>query len=39
MTESRSVPIMSAKVTAFIDLMRQQFERHLSRSDETGLVW
>lgn len=30
---------MSAKVTAFIDFMRQRFERHLAPSEETGLVW
>lgn len=30
---------MSAKVTAFIDFMRQRFERHLSRSDVDSLAW
>jgi LysR family transcriptional activator of dmlA len=30
---------MSAKVTAFVDFMRQRFERHLSRTSDSELVW
>jgi LysR family transcriptional activator of dmlA len=30
---------MSAKVTAFIDFLRQHFERHLARASDAELVW
>ena len=30
---------MSAKVTAFIDFLRQRFEHHLARTEEGSLVW